>query len=927
MKITISSIALLLLFSLATYAQSNYFIKGSAVDTAEKKSLPNATIMVLNAKDSILRKFTRVKPDGSFVINSLGKGKFILIMSYPGYADYTEGFTIDESIQLSHDFGKINMILKARLLQDVIIKGTARAIKINGDTTEFNARAYVTQPNAKVEDLLKQLPGMQVDKDGKITAQGKTVEKVLVDGEEFFGDDPTLVTKNIRADMVDKVQLYDKKSDQATFTGIDDGVKTTTLNIKLKEDKKNGYFGKIDAGIGNDGYYQGQLLYNKFKGKKKFSLYGTGANTGKTGLSWDDNQKYGDGSNVQMMDNGDIYFTGGNNDLSYNGQGIPKANTGGMHYDNKWQSDKQSINTNFKFGTLDIDGTKTTRTQNNLPGNVINSVEDQTFHNSTFREKLDGTYQITFDTTSNLKLTFDATYKTVKSKTDYVSSSTHGVDSLLNSSTRDLNNNSDQHIYNASAFYTKKLKKKGRTFSVLLSESINNNDTKNYLKYDANFYNPTSGGLDSTQHVDQYKTGLNRNHTFNSNITYTEPFTKYFSLVLNYGVNINNSISDQKSFNKSSTGNYDVLDPTVSNNFNFDQLANQMGAVFNYNKGKSILNFGTRASDVTYKQIDGYTGDVFKRQFLNWNPQATYQYKFSQQQSVRFNYNGNTTQPSISQIQPVKNNNNPLYVTLGNPDLRPSFTNNFGASYNSYKVLSGQYLSFSGNYSYNTNQIVSSTVTDNAGKTTSQSFNLTGKTPHSFFVYSNFSRKIPGDVSVGLTANINSSVSYSMTNNALNTNNNSTYSGGLNISKYMENKYDFYIQFGPRYIISESSLQKPGINNNSLGYSGYSYINFYLPAKVQFNSDMEFTYTGKSPTFDQDVYHTNLDVTISKAFFKESNLKLSITANDLLNRNIGYNRNNPGSMITETSYNTIRRYFMFSVTWDFTKMGGGVPAK
>ncbi|MDB5032759.1 MAG: TonB-dependent receptor, partial [Mucilaginibacter sp.] len=235
--------------------------------------------MVLNAKDSILRKFTRAKPDGSFAINDLAKGKFILVLSYPGYADYTEGFTLDEKVEPSHDFGKLSMILKSRLLQDVIIKGSARAIKIKGDTTEFNANAYVIQPNAKVEDLLKQLPGIQVDKDGKITAQGQTVSKVLVDGEEFFGDDPTLVTKNIRADMVDKVQLYDKKSDQATFTGIDDGQKTKTINIKLKENSKNGYFGKLYGGIGTQDNYESQLLYNKFKGKEKFSISGTSSNT------------------------------------------------------------------------------------------------------------------------------------------------------------------------------------------------------------------------------------------------------------------------------------------------------------------------------------------------------------------------------------------------------------------------------------------------------------------------------------------------------------------------------------------------------------------------------------------------------------------------------------------------------------------------
>ena len=179
----------------------------------------------------------RAAEDGSFSIKGLNPGKFILLMSYPGYADYVEHFTLDSLHQL-HNFGNVSMQLKERLLKEVIIKGTAAAIKIKGDTTEFNAAAYTIQPNAKVEDLLKQLPGIQVDKDGKITAQGQRVNKVLVDGEEFFGDDPTLVTKNIRADMVDKVQLYDKKSDQAAFTGIDDGQKTKTINIKLKDDKK-----------------------------------------------------------------------------------------------------------------------------------------------------------------------------------------------------------------------------------------------------------------------------------------------------------------------------------------------------------------------------------------------------------------------------------------------------------------------------------------------------------------------------------------------------------------------------------------------------------------------------------------------------------------------------------------------------------------
>ncbi|MBP8067244.1 MAG: TonB-dependent receptor, partial [Pedobacter sp.] len=336
------SLALFLCFC-CTYlsAQTPFQVKGIVADSTANLKLRNATISILNAKDSTLYKFTRAAESGTFDIQPMRAGNFILLLTYPDYADYVYHFKLDEA-NPSFNFRTVNMRTKATLLNEVIIKGQAAAIKIKGDTTEFNAGSYTIQPNDKVEDLLKKLPGIEVDKDGKITAQGKTVQKVLVDGEEFFGDDPTLVTKNLRGDMVDKIQLYEKKSDQATFTGVDDGEKTQTINIKLKEDKKNGYFGKVDVGGGTDDFYSGQILFNKFKAKEKFSLFGTASNTGKTGLSWQDSEKYGGGSgDVQFIDGG-MMITGGSRDEleafggQYGGEGIPVARNGGAHYDTKW---------------------------------------------------------------------------------------------------------------------------------------------------------------------------------------------------------------------------------------------------------------------------------------------------------------------------------------------------------------------------------------------------------------------------------------------------------------------------------------------------------------------------------------------------------------------------------------------------------------
>src|SRR5450432_2173948 len=271
MKKTVVLISIQLMMITYGFSQ-NAVIKGAVTDTSSRENLPNAVISILRAKDSVLYTFTRSNAQGRFSLAHLAAGKFILLVTYPRYADYVEQLTLTDSSSIT--FGKIALILKAKLLEEVVIRQKISAIKIKGDTTEFTADSFHVQANATVEELLKKLPGIQVDKNGKITAQGETVQKILVDGEEFFGDDPTLVTQNLRADMIDKVQVFDKKSDQAAFTGIDDGEKTKTINLKLKDNKKNGYFGKANVGGGTNGYHDNQVMFNDFKGKRKFAFYG-----------------------------------------------------------------------------------------------------------------------------------------------------------------------------------------------------------------------------------------------------------------------------------------------------------------------------------------------------------------------------------------------------------------------------------------------------------------------------------------------------------------------------------------------------------------------------------------------------------------------------------------------------------------------------
>jgi outer membrane receptor protein involved in Fe transport len=918
--------------SLSLQAQNTYSVKGSIADTVSNVKLVNTSVSVLNAKDSILRMFTRAGGNGSFSISNLSKGKFILLVTYPGYADYVEPFTLD-SAKTSHDFGKLNMILKAKLLADVIIKGTRAAIKIKGDTTEFDARAFKIQPNAKVEDLLKQLPGIQVDKDGKITAQGQTVNKVLVDGEEFFGDDPTLVTKNIRADMVDKVQLYDKKSDQATFTGIDDGQKTKTLNIKLKEDKKNGYFGKADMADATDGYYQGQFLFNKFKAKEKFSAYATLGNTGKTGLGWQDNQKYGSSDNITFGDDGGIYITGNSGDGldsfngQYNGQGIPLTRNGGLHYDSKWNSDKESINANYKAGSLEVNGNSNTLTQNNLPRGVQNGNSTQIFDNFMFRQKLDLTYQVKLDTTSNLKLSIDGTLKNTHTKSDYTSTTTSGNGKLLNNDPHNIDNKDNTQIFDASAFYTKKFKKKGRTLSFLASLSENQTTSKGFLKSQAESYDSTATGKHVSPIItDQYKTADVNSTVLKTNITYTEPLSKSFSAIFNYGFGINDGTSNLNTFNPSAPGVYTAKVDTLSNNYRLNELSNQVGAIFNYKKNKITLNFGTKVSNVNYNQTDEVTGNMLKRDFVNWAPQANFQYSFSQRQGVYINYQGSTVQPSISQIQPIVINTDPFNITVGNPNLTPSFTNRFSLSYNSYKVISGQYLYIYSYYSFTSDPIVSNLMTDSTGKTTNRYINLSSKKQSNYTVNIEFDQNIEKiDIRAGFNLGINGNNSYNLSNNEINLTNSVTYSLQAHLAKYAEKKYDTYVNFGPNYTFSSSSLQ-PEINNNGRGFDASWGFTFYLPAKFQAGTDGSYQWRGKTETFNTDFNRTLVNASIAKTFLKQDNLKLAVSANDLFNQNAGFTRNSSANFITQNTYSTIRRYFLVSITYDFNKMGG-VTAK
>jgi hypothetical protein len=893
-------------------------VKGNILDSFNQKHLANAVIALLQAKDSTLSAFARSDVNGSFELSRLKAGHYLMLITAPAYADYVDTLTLTDTSHLN--YGNLFLLLKARLLEDVVVRQTVAAIKIKGDTTEYKADSFRVKPNASVEELLKRLPGIQVDKNGKIKAYGETVNRVLVDGEEFFGDDPTLVTQNLRADMIDKVQVYDKKSDQAVFTGVDDGQKSKTINLKLKEDKKKGYFGKLSAGTGTEGFHDIQGMFNFFKKKQKLAGFGIKSTTGTTGLDWRDSETFGAGSSLSYSEGGMSYVSNSGDDDSwngsYNGQGLPQVKTGGLHYSNKWNEDKVAVNGNYKVQDLEVKEAGEGTTQFLLPDSSYYSIYSKSSFNNALRHKLDGSYEITLDSTSSLKISASGTQEHKESTETNYTASLASDSALVNESMRRTSSAGDNRSLSSSLLWRKKLPKKGRTLSVAFNGKYKSRETSGYLDANTSFY--SKGLLDSIQHIDQLKLNNSSNLSIDANLTYSEPLSSFSSLVFNYGVVLNNNTAERSSYNKDGD-KYGLFDSTYSSNYAFNVFTHKGGVSYNFAKKKFRINAGGNIGVTSFSQDDLLRNNNRSRNFINWFPSASFNYALAGNRNISVQYSGNTRQPDINSIQPLRTNDNPLFVTIGNPDLKPSFANSIRFSYQSYKMLTGRNLHVDASISTTQNAISNRSEIDKTGKTTTQAVNLNGNRSGSLSIEYGFKwKKTDLYIIPGVRTDISRNMNY--VNGLLNETNNGNYGISLMLFKYKEAKYDIGLQSTATYTNSKSSVQQ-SLKTNYWTYYIRPEIGVFFPLGMELHNTLDVNLRQKLSPADQNNNVVLWNAWIGKKFLKNESLLLKLSANDLLNQNTGFNRSVGGSSIAESTYLTIRRYGLISLVWNFNKMG------
>jgi len=900
------------------FSQETGSLKGTVTDTLNKQNLTNAVVAVLRAKDSVLVKYTRTTKEGQFNLPNLAAGKYIVMVSYPTYADYIDQISVSGG--LVTDLGKVPVITKATLLQEVIVRQTVSAIRVKGDTTEYRADSFRVSPNADVQELLRKLPGIQVNSKGEITAQGERVQKVLVDGEEFFSDDPAVVTKNLRADAVDKVQSFDKKSDQAVFTGIDDGQKIKTLNLTLKEDKKKGYFGKLEGGGDFNKYATGKALANAFKGKRKISGYLTTDNTKYEALNWDENRNYGGDANTttEFTDDGGMMISSFGDEFSW-GRGFPTSTTGGLHFSNKWNKDKHNSNNTYQFNQLDVRGVNTNKTQNILPGADLISTSVQNQVSSKRRNKLTSIYEWQIDSTSSLKITARGSVVNGSSASDYFGRTINSDSILLNQSNRRTSVTDENKTLNTTILYRKRFKKTGRSLS--WSNDINYNDRADngFLTADNQFFDPL-GNIVRRDLLDQQKINKQLMTTINSTVNYTEPLWKNTFLIFNYRLNVSRNDAERNTFAKNTANNkYENLVDTLSNHFIFNTTGHTGNLSFRYAVKKLNFSFGSGIGQVNYRLKDLFKNSDRNVIFNNFIPAVSLNYNPKQQRRFYFNYNGSTQNPTLAQIQPIIDNIDPLNLTIGNPNLRQSFNHRFSMGGSDYKVLKSRSMSFSLNYSKTENAISNASFVDSAGRRINQAINVNGN--YSFNARVGFGFDIVPSLNFNFDISPRISQNANRVNGLDNITKNKAMQYSIQLAYWGDKWFNFWISGNANQNNSTTSI-RPDIATKFWSYNAYGNLQLkFKKIKTYIDLGLEANIYQKTAVFadQRNVYLVN--TTIRKVISTNDQWEAKIYVNDIFNQNLGINRNASSNFITESTNQTIQRYALFSLVWNFSKNG------
>ncbi len=920
---------LLAIFTIAYQSSAQKFngvVKGILQDSTSAYPLSDATVSVSNQKDSSLVSFTLTSKNGNFEIKNLEAGDYFLNCSFTSLQTRKIKFSVGPGKEQA-DMGIIKMDRFYKSMAGVIIVDDA-PVRINGDTLAFRADAFKTKPNATVEDLLKKMPGMQVDKDGTVKAQGEQVQKVYVDGKEFFGSDPKLATKNLNADMIDQVEVFDDMSEQSKFNKIEDGSRSKSINLKLKKEKRKGIFGKVYAGYGTENHYDAGATANFFKGTTQTSVIAKANNTNNIGFTVSDmlgmfggggGGNFGGGSGgsggmnvVRMNSGGNSGFSGLN--LGATGNGLTSSSQVGINYRDTW-SKYFDVNGSYFFNHTETKNYSKSLRQtfasdttyfNDQQKNTLGSNNNHRF-NMNMIYKIDSLNSIIFSP----NLSFQNSRNNAEDTTSYFFRNA-GAEQELNQSRTQNNSWGSGVNWANNMIWRKRFLRPGRTLSVNLSNTFNNNDRQSYNIIKAKF-NPR----------DIYNNTDAKTRNYGIGFSYTEPLTRNQVMEFNYNYTRNRSESDRVSLNfNTTTGKYDITDLTLTNHFQNLNEGHRAGMNYRVVQKKYNYQFGIGVQQ-TLLESNNITKNILQSQkFTNLFPTASFNYQFARSRSLRFNYRGSTRQPGISQLQEVVDISSTPYLYKGNAALKQEFSNNISLSYNFFDIV--KYSNFFAFLTYNNtyNRISNSVTINPDGTQLTIPVNLNG-----YYALS-------GNVNIGFPVrkmkggNFNTTTRATMNRDPSLYKGQKNYTSNLNIGEDLRLNYNHKekLDLGLTASINYNSVHytNPGQLNQDQSYFTHNYsadATYTFKKGIILSSDFDYTFnTGRTNGYNRNYAMWN--ASLGKQLFKKKRGEIKASVFDMLNQNTNVVRNIGSNYIEDVQNTTLQRFFMLSFIYHMNRMGG-----
>lgn len=883
---------------------SQTLVKGRITDKLDKNvSVTNGSVYLLNSLDSLLLDYNFVQRDGSFYLSydqDINKD-VILVINAKNYLD--QWIPIDSN---NTDI-QIGLFKKSILIEEIRVTGRL-PILVKGDTIEYSPDISKLDKNAKVEELLKILPGLTVSSSGSITANGKVVDKVLLDGEEFFGDDYTLLTRNIRSDMVQKVQLFDTKSDFEKLSKIKDSSKDTkTINVQLKEDKKEGYFGEIKAMGGNDKIYESEIKLNIFKDRQKLSVFGLASSIGLTSLSRSDQGKYGFSNSRSAVI---VLNASKSNELnmdSYSGIGSPSSVSFGGHFSGSNSSKRTSVNTNFIYSKFDLDVNR--RINDSYTSPQMSFFRETTHNVSSSNRRHILETQVTQEIDSTARLKFTLNYQHQKRTSNKDELATLKIDDNSSKISNYVDNRNRETNFSLSGLLTKKIRN---------TQSFSSQVNFNVLDISS-----TSRVTSVMEHIpldklDQEKVNFHSGNLFEWNNIYTNRISKRISAVITYGFLLNNNTSEINSYNVKS-GDENLLDSLTSGNFKVAQLMHTIAGSLDYRFSKSTVNFNNTLLISDTEVNEKFYDQKLIDRFINYNPQLTYNIDLSNKLSLNFKYAGTTIQPSVLDRMGYYNNMDPLNVYVGNPNIRSSFNNKFSGTLNYFSPMKNTFLGIGISQQSKYNPVVSDLTTGIDGTNIYTSSN--GIRPmKSIDLNLIFGSDVTPKLRAGSNLSISKSNFFNKINGFLNKVEVSKFSPEVNVTYTDQNLMKVYVSFNPfleNFRNNTSNYKK----ENLLSLKTYFEFNLYKiknvgVLKLDGWHDVRFTDDAYFKSYTQNL----LNVSIYRDFLQSKTLRLGMGIYNLLDNKTIYSRSLSQNFLNQIYSNTIPRYFNLSVKLDVSKI-------